>query len=87
MASIKDYDVEYVVYKDGVEVTSFTANLWGDMETFRRILGPDSVFDSYDTVYKNTTVRTTDPINWDHPVCCDHCREEAVVRKAKKSTH
>lgn len=85
MAKISDYDVEYKAYKDGKQITSFVANLWGDIETFRRILGPDSVFDSYETVYKNKTVKVVDPINWDHPVCCDNCREEAEIRKQKKN--
>lgn len=84
MAKVNDYDVEYIAYSNGNQVTSFVANLWGGIETFRRLLGPESIFDSYDTVYKNQVIKTIDPINWDHPVCCDTCREEVTERKSKK---
>jgi hypothetical protein len=86
MAKISEYDVTYKAYKNNELVTTFVSNLWGGLETFRRILGPDSVFDSYEIEYNNGVVtRVVDPINWDHPVCCDKCREEAEERKVKKS--
>lgn len=84
MAKISDFEVEYKAYNKDKLVTTFVSNLWGEQETFRRLLGPDSLVDNYDIEYKGRTIKTIDPINWDHPVCCDHCREEAEERKQNK---
>lgn len=83
MEMITDYDVQYNVYSNGKFVTFFDGNLWGAQETFRRLLGPESVFDTYEVVYKDKTIKIVDPIDWNHPVCCDHCRDEAKERNSK----
>ena len=84
MAKISDFKVLVKGYHDDSLVTTFESNLWAGQETFRRLLGPDSEINRYVIYYKDRTVEIKDPINWDHPVCCDKCREEAAERKKKK---
>lgn len=84
MAKISDFDAEYKAYKQSQLVTTFKSNLWGEQETFRRLLGPDSVIDNYEVYFNYKVIQVVDPINWNHPVCCDTCREEARIRNEKK---
>ena len=85
MAKISDFDFLHEAYSKNELVTTFKSNLWGEQETFRRMLGPESNIDSYKIYLVDTVIKIVDPINWAHPVCCNTCREEANTRIEQKN--
>ena len=84
MVCVKDFTVSIVVEDINGKQISFETNMWAGQEIFRRLFGPGTGVKSCDIVTSERVVGMTDPINWDHPVCCDHCRKETEERKAKK---
>lgn len=85
MAKLKDFEVVYTAYDKDKKSYTFKGNMWAGQEMFRRIFGPDTIVDSCDILVDDIVINIKDPINWNHPVCCDHCRDEAKERNSKKA--
>lgn len=77
MRTIQDLNVEYTVYSNDIEVRKFKGNVWTFVESYRLIFGPGTPNTSLKVKWKDLEYSLVDYVNWENPVCCKTCRDQA----------
>lgn len=87
MKTMKDLEVDYVIYMDDNTTRSFKGNVWTFQETLRLIFGPGSHATHMIAKWDNREEKIVDPVNWENPTCCSTCKQQAEYAKTAMEEH